>query len=75
MIDVEGITLILSCEKHRYTRLKKYGLNENQINNWKVIKVIGDLFSDKPYKLKGNFLFLKCENSYLHLLKKLGFIY
>ena len=72
MIDVEGIILILSCEKHRYTRLKKCGLNENQINNWKVIKVIGDLFLDKPYKLKGNFLLLKCEDSYLHLLKKLG---
>ena len=38
--EQEPALLILSCEKHRYTRLKKYGLNENQINNWKVIKVI-----------------------------------
>lgn len=71
MIEVDGIILILSCEKHRYTRLQQYGLDEKQINNWKVIKVIGDLFLDKPYKFEDNFLFLKCEDSYIHLLKKL----
>ena len=69
MIEVDGIILILSCEKHRYTRLEQYGLNEKQINNWKVIKVIGDLFLDKPYKFENNFLFLICEDSYIHLLK------
>ena len=72
MIEVDGIILILSCEKHRYTRLQQYGLHETQINNWKVIKVIGDLFLDKPYKFEDNILFLKCEDSYIHLLKKLA---
>jgi len=71
-IEVEGIILILSCEKHRYTRLKKCGPEKKNYNGWKVITVIGNLFLDKEYKVEDDFLFIRCEDSYIHLLKKLA---
>ena len=69
MIAVDGIILVISCQKHLNTRLKEINLKENY-GNWKVIKVIADLFVDYYYKLEGNLLTIKCEDSYLHLLKK-----
>lgn len=71
MIYVNGIILILSCNKHKNTRLKKFKLDKDEYENWKVIYVIGDLFLDSSYKLDGNILTIKCEDSYIHLLKKL----
>ena len=68
---VEGIILILSCKKHRYGRLKKLNLKK-QYCGWKVIKVIGNLFLNKDFELIDDILFIKCEDSYLHLLKKLA---
>ena len=69
MIVVDGIILVISCQKHLNTRLKEINLKENY-GNWKVINVIGDLFLDCDYKLEGNLMTIKCEDSYLHLLKK-----
>lgn len=69
--NVNGIILILSCQKYKDTRLKEFSLPNTSYNNWEVIYVIGDLFQDKNYILDGNFLYVKCEDSYLHLLKKL----
>ena len=69
MIAVDGIILVISCQKHLSTRLKEINLKENY-ENWKVINVIGDLFLDCDYKLEGNLMTIKCEDSYLHLLKK-----
>ena len=71
MIAVEGIILVLSCHKHMNTRLKKFKLKKNNYENWKVIYVIGNLFIDSDYKLEGDMLTIKCEDSYIHLLKKL----
>lgn len=71
MISVNGIILVLSCNKHLNTRLKKFKLNKDNYKNWKVIYVIGDLFLDRDYKLEGDMLIVKCEDSYIHLLKKL----
>jgi hypothetical protein len=70
MIAVDGIILVISCQKHLQTRLKEINLKEDY-GNWKVINVIGDLFLDCDYKLEGNLMTIKCEDSYLHLLKKL----
>jgi len=70
-MDVEGIILVLSCKKHRYSRLKNINLKYKYIG-WKVIKVIGKLFLNKDYELVDDILFIKCEDSYLHLLKKLA---
>jgi hypothetical protein len=68
---VNGIILILSCQKYKDTRLKDFSLHKTSYDNWEVIYVIGDLFMEKNYVLDGNFLYVKCEDSYLHLLKKL----
>ena len=70
MIAVDGIILVITCQKHLHIRLKEhFNLKEN-IGNWKVIKVIGDLFIDCDYKLEGDMMTIKCEDSYIHLLKK-----
>jgi hypothetical protein len=83
MIAVKGIILILSCQKHLDTRIRQFKLPKNDYGGWKVIYVIGDLFLDSDYKFvsssTGNasdasdadFLIVKCEDSYIHLLKKL----
>jgi len=73
-VEVEGIILILSCQKHLDTRLKEFSLSKTQYNGWKVMYVIGDFLMVNTYELKGDnndILYLKCEDSYLHLLKKL----
>jgi hypothetical protein len=69
--DVNGIIMILSCQKHKNTRLKEFCLSKTSYNNWEVIYVIGDLFLKNNYTLDGNTLYVRCEDSYLHLLKKL----
>ena len=71
MIEVDGIILVLSCQKHLNTRLKEFRLPNDNYGNWKVIYVIGDLFLDSDYKIEKNFMTVKCEDSYIHLLKKL----
>lgn len=68
---IEGIILILSCQKHKDTRLKEFRLKNNEYDNWKVIYIIGDLFLESDYNLDGNLMTIKCEDSYIHLLKKL----
>jgi hypothetical protein len=72
MIAVDGIILVISCQKHLNTRLKELRLPKDDYGKWKVIYVIGDFFLDCDYKLEGNLLTIKCEDSYLHLLKKLA---
>jgi hypothetical protein len=47
-------------------------LRKTNYDNWEVIYVIGDLFLKQNYKLDGNLLYIRCEDSYLHLLKKLA---
>jgi len=70
MIVVDGIILVITCEKHLEKRLKEHiNLKEN-CGNWKVIKVIGDLFLECDYKLEGDMMTIKCEDSYIHILKK-----
>lgn len=72
MEKVLGIILILSCDKHKETRLKEFGPKKNRYSGYKVIKVIGDLFLDKDYIIKEDVMYIKCEDTYLHLLKKLA---
>ena len=45
--NVDGIILVLSCQKHKNTRLKEFSLSKTSYNNWEVIYVIGDLFLNK----------------------------
>jgi hypothetical protein len=76
--EVNGVILILSCQKHKDTRLKEINLKNTSYANWEVVHVIGDFFLDANYKYENNqttygknYLYLRCEDSYLHLLKKL----
>lgn len=70
--SVEGVILILSCQKHLETRIKKFKLEKMNYDGWEVVYVIGDFFLDKEYEFRDkNFLYIKCEDSYIHLLKKL----
>jgi hypothetical protein len=71
MIAVKGIILILSCQKHLNTRVKNFKLPREEYAGWKVVYVIGDLFLEGDYKVEGNLMTIKCEDSYIHLLKKL----
>ena len=52
MEEVEGIILVLSCQKHMNTRLKEFKLNKNEYIGWKVFYVIGDLFLKNEYEIK-----------------------
>ena len=69
MIKVDGIILVTSCQKFLNTRLKEINLKDDY-GNWKVIYVIGDLFLESNYKVEGNMLTIKCEDSYIYNLKK-----
>lgn len=77
--EVNGIILILSCQKHKETRLKEINLKNTSYENWEVVYVIGDFFLNANYKYDKtettngkNYLYIRCEDSYLHLLKKLA---
>ena len=72
MEEVEGIILVLSCEKHKLTRLREFGPKQNNYNGWKVIKVIGNYLLDSTYDIQDDILYVKCEDTYAHLLKKLA---
>ena len=57
--NVDGIILVLSCQKHKNTRLKEFSLSKTSYNNWEVIYVIGDLLLNKNYRLDENFLYIR----------------
>lgn len=71
---INGVILVLSCQKYKETRLKEFSLPKNEYcgGMWKVIYVLGDLFIDKEFTLNGNIMTIRCEDSYIHLLKKLA---
>jgi hypothetical protein len=70
---VDGIIMVVSCQKHMHTRLKEFKLPKDQYDNWKVVYVIGDLFLDKEYEMRdGNYLWIRCEDSYMHIIKKVA---
>ena len=69
--EVEGVILMLSCQKHLERRLKKF--DRTNYDGWEVVYVVGELFLDCSAEFRdNNFLYVKCEDSYLHLLKKLS---
>jgi hypothetical protein len=71
--SIDGVILVLSCQKHMNTRLKELNLNPNGYGKWKVVYVIADLFMDRHYELRDkHYMWIKCEDSYIHLMKKLA---
>jgi hypothetical protein len=50
--EVNGIILILSCQKHKDTRLKEINLKNTSYANWEVVHVIGDFFCPRITSMK-----------------------
>ena len=73
MKNFDGIILVLSCQKYKNSRLKEFKLKKDFYCNdkWCVIYVVGDLSLKENYVIEGNIMTIKCEDSYIHLLKKL----
>ena len=69
---IKGAILIFSCHRHMNTRLKEFGLKKDDYGGWKVFTFIGDPRIAEPYQRKGNMFLLKCEDSYIHILKKVA---
>jgi hypothetical protein len=70
--EIPGIILIISCNKHKETRLAKYTLSKREYNNWKVFIIIGNPFLHNTYEINENIITIKCEDSYIHLMKKVA---
>lgn len=70
-----GAILIYSCQKYKQSRIQDLGYLKPEYAGWKVFFIVGDPTIQSKYTLDGNILTLRCEDSYLHLLKKtiLGF--
>jgi len=73
--QVKGIILIVSCQKYLNTRVNDFKMSKLEYSGWKVVTIIGnkDLETETKYEEKEyiNLLTIKCEDTYLHLLKKL----
>ena len=74
-MKLKGVILILSCEKYINTRVKKNFFDRNITSwseDWKFITLKGDLNIETDYKYdsKNLILTVKCEDSYISLLKK-----
>jgi len=67
---IKGAILIYSCHKHMNTRMKKYGLKEKEYAGWKVFYFIGNPNIESNFVIKDNIIMLKCEDSYIHVAKK-----
>lgn len=70
-----GAILIYSCQKYKESRIRDLYHLQSEYAGWKVFFIVGDPTIQVDYILDGNILTLRCEDSYLHLLKKtiLGF--
>lgn len=67
---IKGAILIYSCHKYLNTRLKEFSLTKNEYDGWKVFIIIGNPSLKTDYKIKDNLITIKCEDSYIHILKK-----
>ena len=73
-INVNGVIMVLSCEKYIETRARKNFINNNineWVNDWPVVIVKGDNTIKEEYIYdKNNILTLKTQDTYIYLLKK-----
>jgi len=67
---IPGAILIFSCNKYLETRLKEFKLPKKDYIGWKVFNIIGNPFLESEYIIHDNLITIKCEDSYIHLLKK-----
>lgn len=67
---IKGAILIYSCHKHKDTRLKEFRLTNDEYDGWKVFYILGNPSIEKDYMTNDNTILLKCEDSYIHVAKK-----
>jgi hypothetical protein len=68
---IKGAIIIISCNKHKDTRLKKYRLPKSEYRGYKVFYILGNPKISSEYELReNNIITLRCEDSYIHILKK-----
>jgi hypothetical protein len=72
---IKGAILIYSCHRHLNTRLKEpnFGLKKKDYNGWKVFYILGNPNLINDYEINDNYITIKCEDSYIHVLKKVVF--
>ena len=66
---IKGAILIYSCHKHKDTRLKEFKLPQDEYDGWRIFYILGNPQINKDFIL-GNTILLKCEDSYIHVAKK-----
>ena len=67
--QIRGAILIYSCHKHKDTRMKEFKLPNNEYAGWKVFYILGNPNIKNDILLE-NTILLKCEDSYIHVAKK-----
>ena len=67
--SIKGAILIYSCHKHKDTRLKEFKLPKDEYAGWKVFYILGNPNIKQDF-IMGNTILLKCEDSYIHVAKK-----
>lgn len=70
MIYVNGIILIVCCKKYKEIR-EQFKLSNNNYYGWEVVYLFGEENLESEYKYDSNILYIRCEDSYLFLMKKL----
>jgi hypothetical protein len=66
---ITGVILFISC--HKFINKRNHFIPpDDHIENWKIHIVIGNPFIQEEYIVCGRLIIVKCEDSYLHLLKK-----
>lgn len=78
--QTEGVILVITCARYLKSRVvdNPYRLKGDTIEGWKIIYVLGDPSMNEDYLLKYNknadinMLFIKCEDDYIHLFKKIA---
>lgn len=71
--SVPGVILVTSCHKHLGTRVAEMALlRSDEFEGWPVHAVVGDPSLPREFELRGRLLVVRCEDSYVHLLKKVA---
>jgi len=71
MIKIKGVILMISCHKHITDRVNRFLPGIKEVDGWKIHVVIGNPFINEEYLKFDKLLILKCEDSYIYLIKKL----
>ncbi len=69
---IPGAICIFSCHKHMNTRMQLFGLKNPMYTGWPVFYFIGNPYLSSDYTIYHNLVILKCEDSYIHVAKKVA---